>query len=90
MNFIKINNSFINLSRTREINVKPILVSNRINPNIAQPTHEIEVIYNDRIHTVKVFAEGHSTEEISEALYSAIGTCTDADCEDLMEYLDEN
>lgn len=89
MNFIKVNNSFINLSRTREINVKPILISNRVNPNITQPTHEIEVIYNDRIHTIKVFAESRSTEEISEALFTAIANCADADCEDLMEYLDE-
>lgn len=90
MNFIKINNSFINLRHAREINVIPTLVASHLNPNIQQPTHEIKVEYQDRINTIPIFAEGCSTEEISEALFNAITSCVDADCEDLIEYIDED
>ena len=90
MNFIKINNSFINLRHAREINVVPTLISNRLNGSIRQPTHEVKVEYADRITSIPIFAEGRSTEDISGALYDAIANCADADCEDINDYIDED
>lgn len=88
MNYIRINNDFINLRHALHIRVLQARDSEVV----------VQVIYPDRVeqihldtHTCEISDDPIITAQvISGSIFDAIASCTDADCEDVAVYVEDN
>ena len=90
MNFIRINNSFINLDAINHMTVDEFRPLGIMNPEIKQPTHLLKVYYkDDTVETFNIYSKA-TVDSIADAVFEAITSCVDADCEDVNDYIDED
>ena len=87
MNYIRINNGFINLSRAKNISVLPQVRDSEIT---------IVVGYPEGSFTFTIPSNHNSLDEITltpnnvaNAIQEAILSCADADCENIADYIVE-
>lgn len=90
MNFIRINNSFINLDAVNHMTVNEYQPLAIMSPEVKVPTHTLRVVYKD--DTVEIFNiySKATVDSIANAVFETIASCVDADCEDINDYIDED
>ena len=88
MNFIKVGNLFVNLREVEsfEVYATPGDVAVRFVYHSGRQETAHVTIENDDPSCI--FDIECAEDLVSEALYSAIQNCADADCEDIVEYLE--
>lgn len=88
MNFIRIDRTFINLREVESIEVED-LTSEDIQVTIAYRNGREQMIVcevsNDTISTIE-----DTMEAMCDGIYGAIGALTDADCENIEDYVNED
>lgn len=90
MNFIRINNSFINLDAINHMTINKYLPLATIVPKAKVPTHTLKVVYkDDTTETFNIYSKA-TVKNIANAVFEAISCCVDADCEDINDYIDED
>lgn len=90
MNFIRINNSFINLDAVNHMTINKYLPLAATIPNAKVPTHTLRVVYkDDTAETFNIYSKA-TIEKLANAVFEAIAVCVDADCEDINDYIDED
>lgn len=88
MNYIRINNDFINLRQALHIRV--------LQPSSAEIA--VQVIYPDRVETIRLDSHAGeisdypilTREAIAGSIFDAIASCSDADCENVAAYVEDN
>lgn len=87
MNFIRINNSFINLDAVNHMTIDEFRPLSATIPNAKQPTHLLKVYYkDDTVETFNIYSKA-TIEKLANAVFEAIANCVDADCEDINDYI---
>ena len=88
MNFIRINNSFINLDAVNHMTVDEYRPLAAMGPVAKMPTHTLRVVYKyDTVETFNIYSKA-TVKNIANAVFEAISCCVNADCEDINDYID--
>lgn len=88
MNYIRINNNFINLRHALHIRVLQSRDSEVV----------VQVIYPDRMEQISLDTHAGEISDkpvinaqvVSGCIFDAIASCTDADCENVAAYVEDN
>lgn len=90
MNFIRVNNSFINLDAVNHMTVDEYRPLAAIGPVAKMPTHTLRVVYkDDTTETFNIYSKA-TIKKLANAVFEAISLCVDADCEDINDYINED